>query len=186
MPPAPPRTCHGGITGLWLPCPQQGHHSLTSENRISFNYHYTLQNAILLQFFGDLDSACFHTWKDVVIPPLVSDPAVLSWVREDAYVDVGAKPVGLYFRGKLEWKQKNPTPEYGHGVRQALHLASKSDPFFSINTGAIPHEECVRSQRNRLLPCPGQSVPVQRQRPHVQHRVQQIVYKLQVGPSHRR
>jgi len=100
-----------------------------------------LQNAILLQFFGDLDSPCFHTWKDVVIPPLVADSALLAWVRGGEYVDVGAKTTGVYFRGKMEWKQNSPTPGYGRGVRKALLSASESDSFLSIHSGAIDHDK---------------------------------------------
>jgi hypothetical protein len=35
-----------------------------------------LHNSILLQYLGDLGSPCFQTWKDIVIPPLVTNPKV--------------------------------------------------------------------------------------------------------------
>ena len=66
------------------------------ENRLQVQL--ALQNAILLQYLGDLDSRCFQTWKDIVIPPFVHNRTLTAWSKTSAYVPIADKMIGVYFR----------------------------------------------------------------------------------------
>ena len=62
---------------------------------------FALQNSILLQYFGDLDSHCFHTRKDMVIPPVIFNEDKLKWSQTPSNWDNNLperKLIGAYFR----------------------------------------------------------------------------------------
>lgn len=124
------------------------------ENRLQVQL--ALQNAILLQYLGDLDSRCFQTWKDIVIPPFVHNRTLTAWSKTSAHVPIADKTIGVYFRGKVEWDADGkPRPEYGRGVRKILNNTFRDNDFFTIKSGHDPNYLAEMRSAKLCLAPPG-------------------------------
>lgn len=97
-----------------------------------------LHNAILLQYLGDLKSTCFHSHKDIVIPPVVTNKHLLALKGGEKSKPIADRKTGVYFRGKIQFDGGATRPGYSRGVRAQLNSTYHSDPFFSINEGHSP------------------------------------------------
>jgi hypothetical protein len=97
-----------------------------------------LHNSILLQYLGDLKSACFQTRKDIVIPPLITNARLLGGRGGKSNGPASKKSVGVYFRGKIRFHGEQTRPGYSRGVREQINTTATNNPYFSINEGTSP------------------------------------------------
>ena len=97
-----------------------------------------LQNAILLQYLGDLQSSCFQSRKDIVIPPLITNAKVLKSAGGQHASPIAGKHTNVYFRGKLEFNGDATRPGYSRGIRVLLNTMFGTRKGFSINEGHSP------------------------------------------------
>lgn len=117
-------------------------------------YYEELRNSIFLSHLGDLTMGCFQTFKDIVIPPLVTDERMIhSRQLWGAGSNDGARnrsiwahrPTLAHFRGTVHWYQYNAMPElliktgfselYSQGVRQYLLSHFKHDSEVMVFEG---------------------------------------------------
>ena len=97
-----------------------------------------LHNSILLQYLGDLKSTCFHSHKDIVIPPLVTNQQLIALKGGEKSKPMAERKTGVYFRGKIQFNGGATRPGYSRGVRALLNATYYANPFFSINEGHSP------------------------------------------------
>ena len=95
----------------------------------------SLQNAILLQYLGDLQSSCFQSRKDIVIPPLITNRMVLDGKGGLRTTPVANKHTTVYFRGKLQFNGDATRPGYSRGLRMLINRTFGGREGFSINEG---------------------------------------------------
>jgi hypothetical protein len=132
---------------------------LSWHDNLEHIYYRELRNSIFLSHNGDLDMGCFQTYKDLVIPPMSSNPLVIKEGRggADQNATLYPKTTFAYFRGTVKWYHVNDlpalriqqgySPTYSHGIRQALQKLYRDDPLFAIHEGASDNypEEIRRS-----------------------------------------
>jgi putative beta-1,4-xylosyltransferase IRX10 len=108
-------------------------------------YFKELRNSIFLSHLGDLNMGCFNTHKDVVIPPLMTDPRLWRDGRGGQTLNIKNKTIFAHFRGTVNWyhdvghyplKIKGGfSPHYSNGVRQYLLKTYKDDALMKIYEG---------------------------------------------------
>ena len=105
-------------------------------------YYKELRNSIFLSHLGDLSLGCFQTHKDIVVPPMVSDPAMYVEGRGGALVPTSQRTRFAHFRGTVHWYHSNTdkklliragySPQYSRGVRQYILKHFSSDDLVGI------------------------------------------------------
>lgn len=106
-----------------------------------------LRNSIFLSHLGDLNSACFETHKDIVIPPMCSDPNIYMFGKGGDFEPKANRTILAHFRGTINWYHRYSIPNlgikqgydstYSKGVRQTLFkLYSNDTDYFAFKEGS--------------------------------------------------
>ena len=66
-------------------------------------YFENLRHSIFLSHLGDLNVGCFQTYKDVVIPPMVSDPYLVEQSQGGLTIPPAQRKTFAHFRGTVNW-----------------------------------------------------------------------------------
>jgi hypothetical protein len=105
-----------------------------------------LRNSIIISHLGDLSVPCFSTHRDIVIPPLCSDPRIYRQGQGGAQVARESRDILIHFRGTVSWYHQFSIPSlgvkkgfdrmYSRGVRQKIYELYARDPVFFIQEGS--------------------------------------------------
>lgn len=125
---------------------------LDNTDHIYFN---ELRNSIFLSHLGDLAMGCFQSYKDIVIPPMVTDTTLYRDGQGGIDTDPANRHIFAHFRGTVNWYHGNRMKQlyiekgysklYSHGVRQYVPTATRS--MFSKSLGRTPElaaSHCLR------------------------------------------
>eukprot|EP00947_MAST-08B_sp_MAST-8B-sp1_P003430 g3430.t1 len=117
---------------------------LDNTDHIYFN---ELRNSIFLSHLGDLAMGCFQSYKDIVIPPMVTDTTLYRDGQGGIDTDPANRHIFAHFRGTVNWYHGNRMKQlyiekgysklYSHGVRQGFAPWSRR-LFDSVMMGCIP------------------------------------------------
>ena len=70
-------------------------------------YFKELRNSIFLSHLGDLAMGCFQSYKDIVIPPMVTDGTLYRDGKGGINVDPAKRYIFAHFRGTVNWYHGN-------------------------------------------------------------------------------
>eukprot|EP00742_Colponemidia_sp_Colp-10_P007053 GILJ01007570.1.p1 GENE.GILJ01007570.1~~GILJ01007570.1.p1 ORF type:complete len:479 (+),score=58.75 GILJ01007570.1:104-1438(+) len=108
-------------------------------------YYDELRNSIFLSHLGDLSMGCFDSYKDIVVPPLVSDPRIYKLGQGGHNVSLLSKSTFAHFRGTVTWYHhstikplqifKGYSRYYSNGVRLFLKTKYQGDSLVKIFEG---------------------------------------------------